>query len=72
MNQEVINPEDIQVAEAFCKAHPHLFPAGQNSLKAQIRNRKTNGLTSSGAVVKRFNRMFIVVPKYLTWFAGQS
>lgn len=38
-------------------------PAGKNSLKAQIRNRKTNGLTSSGAVVKRYNQVFIVISK---------
>ncbi len=63
---------DILLAVEFANENPHLFPAGHSSLKSQMRNRKYNGLTSSGAVVKRMGHLFIVKPNYLDWFAGRS
>lgn len=66
-----VNPDDFMLAEEFSNQYPHLFPT-KDSLPNQLRNRKYNGLTESGAVVKRFNRLFINVPKYMPWFAGQS
>ena len=63
---------DIQLASEFCKENPHLFPSGFSSLKSQMRNRKYNGLTECGAVVKQMGHLFIVKPRYLPWFAGRS
>jgi hypothetical protein len=63
---------DIQLASDFCIENPHLFPAGHSSLKSQMRNRRYNGLSESGAVVKRVGHLFIVIPNYLGWFAGRS
>jgi hypothetical protein len=63
---------DIQLASDFCKENPHLFPSGESSLKSQTRNRRYNGLTEAGAVVKRMGHLFIVKPNYLAWFAGRS
>ncbi len=66
-----VNPDDIKLAEEFSNQYPHLFPT-KDSLPNQLRNRDYNGLTESGAVVKRFNRLFVNVPNYMAWFAGQS
>jgi hypothetical protein len=64
--------EDIQLVRDFAKDNPHLFPAGEHSLKTQMRNRKTNGLDETKAVVKQLGMLYIVKPNYLKWFVNQS
>jgi len=62
---------DIVPRDEFVKNNPQFFPAGKASADQQIRNRNENGLEDAGAVTKRNNIMYFVVPRYLSWFAGQ-
>lgn len=59
-----IDPGDIQLATEFARTHPHLFPH-KSTLHWMLRNRNSNGLSESGAVLLINGRTYLVVPKFL-------
>ena len=60
-----INLDDIQSLDAFCRRYPDI--ADEPRLRWWLFNRRTNGLESSGAVLKRNGRWFVVVPRMKSW-----
>lgn len=65
-----IRPGDVLPVLQFPKEHPHL--GSIHSLRWQIFNAELNGLSKSGAIVRRGRRVFVVVPRYMAWLAGQQ
>jgi len=62
--------EDIIFLEAFHKQHPNI--ANEARLRWWIFHRKSNGLESSGAIIKRAGRWFVVVPRIKAWLLADS
>jgi len=42
------------------------------ALRWQLFNRKLNGLSKSGAVIKNGRRIFLDLPKYIEWLKSQG
>jgi len=65
-----IDLEDIIFLEAFHKQYPNI--ANEARLRWWIFHRKSNGLESSGAIIKRAGRWFVVVPRIKAWLLSDS
>jgi len=61
---------DIKTLEAFVEQHPDI--ANESRFRWWIFHRKSNGLESSGAVIKRAGRWYVVVPRLKAWLLGGS
>lgn len=70
MDDAEISLEDIVSFDAFHKQFPNI--ANESRLRWWIFHRKSNGLESSGAIIKRAGRWFIVVPRLKTWLLSDS
>jgi hypothetical protein len=64
-------PEDIVRATEFARQYPHLFPS-KNSLQWQLKNRATNGLSDSGAVLELNGKLYFHIPKYMDYLASKA
>ena len=62
--------DDIKSLDSFVKAHPDIVT--EPRIRWLIFNRKSNGLESSGAVIKRAGRWYVVVPRLKAWLLGGS
>jgi len=60
-----IGLNDILAFNVFCERYPEI--ADQPRLRWWIFHRRVNGLESSGAVVKRQGRWFVIVPRMKDW-----
>jgi len=65
-----IDLDDIVSFEAFHTQYPNI--ANESRLRWWIFHRKSNGLESSGAIIKRAGRWFVVVPRIKTWLLADS
>jgi hypothetical protein len=57
--------DDIQALKHFCETHEHV--ANENQMRWWIFHRQSNGIESSGAIVKKGGRWFVNVPKFREW-----
>jgi hypothetical protein len=64
-NSQSVALDDIKGLEAFLERYPDL--ADESRIRWWIFHRKTNGLESSGAVIKRGGRWFVIVPRLKAW-----
>lgn len=60
---------DIYTVEQTANKIPALTEA---AIRWHLFNRKTNGLTKSGAVIKNGRRILIDLPKYIDWLKSQG
>ena len=65
-----IDLDDIKTLEAFVDKHPDI--ANESRFRWWIFHRKSNGLESAGAVIKRAGRWYVVVPRLKAWLLGAS
>jgi len=57
--------DGMMVIKSFCARYPDLVTEPQ--IRWQIFNREINGLSESGAIVKKGGRWVVVVPRYRDW-----
>jgi len=60
---------DIFTVEQTAKQIPALT---EPAIRWHLFNRKLNGLSKSGAVIKNGRRVFLDVPKYIEWLKSQG
>ena len=60
-----VDLDDIQELGSFLRRYPDI--ANEPRARWWIYQRKINGLESSGAVIKRSGRWFVVVPRLRDW-----
>ncbi|MCC5794006.1 MAG: hypothetical protein JJT85_04630 [Chromatiales bacterium] len=64
-----ITPEDVKTVESFVQTWPHL---GTEPSHRWVLFRHRDELEAAGAIARRGRRVFIVVPRYMAWMAGQG
>ncbi len=57
--------DDISSLKHFARSHPNI--ANENQLRWWIFKRDTNGIESSGAIIKKQNRWYVNIPKLREW-----
>lgn len=57
--------DDVSTLQHFCKDHPNV--ATENQMRWWIFHRDSNGIESSGAVVKKGGRWYVNIPKLREW-----
>ena len=60
---------NLLTVKQFCSRHPF---ATEGGVRFQIFNRQTNGLESSGALVRLGRKRLIDENKYFDWIDGQQ
>lgn len=63
--------DSLTTVDAFCKRYPHIYPKASR-VRWLLRDRQTNGLMASGAVVEVYANgdtpsIFIHVPSWFAW-----